>query len=187
MNVPKIKMDPEEARLAFEAYRAALLRQHSKEDEALMRGYAALKKGRTLIDINQVMKAAGSDAKFRPKLAIARASLKTIRVTVWREGSAGFIPDFRTPSRYWNTDFPRGTFTTFNGPWSIDAKSVVPLIPPQFRPKFRLSNYHILWEATWETVPSDPILLKHLMGNLYAVLAVWDLTPLERAVLAARE
>ena len=30
------------------------------------------------------------------------------------------------------------------------------------------------------------MLLRHLSGQLYAVLAVWDLTELERAVLAGR-
>ena len=44
----------------------------------------------------------------------------------------------------------------------------------------------ILWEAEWETVPRDPLLLRHLAGGLYAVMASWDLTPLERAVLKGR-
>ena len=50
--------------------------------------------------------------------------------------------------------------------------------------------WHILWEVTeWSSTPQsgpapyDPLLLKHLGGQLYAVLAEWDLTPLERAVM----
>lgn len=31
--------------------------------------------------------------------------------------------------------------------------------------------------------PVDPALLKHIGGDLYAVVATWDLTDLERAVL----
>jgi hypothetical protein len=34
--------------------------------------------------------------------------------------------------------------------------------------------------------PEDPALLKHIGGDLYAVLAVWNLTELERAVLSGR-
>lgn len=45
----------------------------------------------------------------------------------------------------------------------------------------------ILWEAEWQAVPpKDPALLRHLGGDLYAVVAVWDLTELERAVLGGR-
>lgn len=39
----------------------------------------------------------------------------------------------------------------------------------------------------WAPVPpTDPFLLRHLGGTLYVVLAQWDLTPLEKAVLAGR-
>jgi hypothetical protein len=63
----------------------------------------------------------------------------------------------------------------------------VPLVPPNLRPARGLNRYCILFEAEWEPVPpTDPMLLRHLHGSLYAVLAVWDLTPLERAVIAGR-
>ena len=74
--------------------------------------------------------------------------------------------------------------------WDVELRAIVPTIPPALRPPHKLSGYHILWEAEWgqETVvpPGDPALLRHLSGDLYAVLAVWDLTELERAVLAGR-
>jgi len=64
---------------------------------------------------------------------------------------------------------------------------MVPPVPPGLRPASAIGNYHVLWEAEWERVaPADPALLKHIGGDLYAVLAVWDLTELERAVLAGR-
>jgi hypothetical protein len=49
-----------------------------------------------------------------------------------------------------------------------------------------LRHYVTLFEVDqWEPVPpTDPALLKHIAGDLYAVLAVWDLTELERAVIA---
>ena len=48
--------------------------------------------------------------------------------------------------------------------------------------------FHILWEVEqWDpTPPVDPALVRHIRGDLWAVIAMWDLTELERAVLAAR-
>ena len=64
---------------------------------------------------------------------------------------------------------------------------MVPLIPPRFRPSNNdLHRYHILWDVqgAWEAEPpKDPFLLSRIHGDLFAVLAVWDLTELERAVL----
>lgn len=64
-------------------------------------------------------------------------------------------------------------------------RAMVPLIPPALRPASDFKNFFILWEAEWQpdVAPKDPALLKHVGGDLYAVLAVWDLTELERAVL----
>jgi hypothetical protein len=36
------------------------------------------------------------------------------------------------------------------------------------------------------TVPRDPALIRRVAGDLWTVLSVWDLTELERAVLAQR-
>jgi hypothetical protein len=85
--------------------------------------------------------------------------------------------------------FPGGTLPRFswNGDRSTDAATLVPIVPPQLRPKHDLANYHTFWEVEHWTLcpPRDPMLLRHLGGWLYAVLAVWDLTPVERAVLGA--
>ena len=71
---------------------------------------------------------------------------------------------------------------------------MVPIVPPKHRPRrdSLLEGYLVLWEVdewTWTERPSpphDPALLKHLGGDLYAVLAVWDLSDLERLVLTER-
>jgi hypothetical protein len=63
---------------------------------------------------------------------------------------------------------------------------LVPIIPAPIRPTRRLDQYHILWEADWQAAPTDPILLQKLTGNLFVILAAWDLTELERAVLSVR-
>ena len=74
--------------------------------------------------------------------------------------------------------------------------TMVPLVPAQVKQQLRqsnrsmkLENYHVLWEVEeWYErrviePPIDPFLLKHIGGTLYAVLAEWDLTELERSVL----
>ena len=66
----------------------------------------------------------------------------------------------------------------------VECRARVPMIPPRLRADRALANYHILWEAEWINPPRDPLLLRHLGKFFYAVLATWDLTPLEQAVLA---
>lgn len=82
----------------------------------------------------------------------------------------------------------RGTYAAW--------RAMVPPPPVHLRPLNRrgepadLGEYFTLWEAEWaidRTVPpGDPALLKHLGGTLYRVIATWDLTPVEQAVLAGR-
>jgi hypothetical protein len=70
---------------------------------------------------------------------------------------------------------------------------MVPIVPPKHRPAGeRFGNRLVLWEAddwTWSTPPAppgDPALLRPLGGDIYAVEATWDLTPLEQLVLTGR-
>lgn len=94
------------------------------------------------------------------------------------------------------SDFPRDTrwpALTMDASQYADAVAItiVPSIPATLRPKAALHNYRTLFEVEhWEPLhrqpraPRDPALLRHIGGDLYAVLAVWDLTELERAVIA---
>jgi hypothetical protein len=66
------------------------------------------------------------------------------------------------------------------------AHALVPSVPPQLRPD-DLSKYFILWEAEWTAkAPVDPILLSPVNDTMFAVVAQWDLTPLEQRVLEGR-
>lgn len=74
------------------------------------------------------------------------------------------------------------------------VKATVPIIPPEHRPTTgSLGEYSILWEVEkWEALPKpprppgDPMLLKPLaQTGLYAVMAHWDLTDIEKMVLGA--
>ncbi|MBN1629467.1 MAG: hypothetical protein JW990_06880 [Thermoleophilia bacterium] len=87
------------------------------------------------------------------------------------------------------------------GPYraSAQARALVPEPPPRVRarlnPTFNLTleNYLTLWEAEWMdvqerwmVVAGDPAILMPLAAgsDVAVVLATWDLTPLEQAVLA---
>lgn len=75
-------------------------------------------------------------------------------------------------------------------PWNGAWRAMVPIVPPALRPAHSLDGYATLFEvAEWApdpTAPHDPALLKHIGGDLYAVVATWDLTELEQAVLNGR-
>jgi hypothetical protein len=71
------------------------------------------------------------------------------------------------------------------------VETVTPIIPARLMNPLRshkLENYHILWEVDeWKLVPpKDPMLLKKVTPNMFLILAHWDLSPLERAVIRGR-
>ena len=76
----------------------------------------------------------------------------------------------------------------WKAPWSGGWWASIPYIPPQFRPPHALENYHLLWEAEWRrnsgSQRRDPMLLRRIGGDLFAVVAAWDLTDVEKLVLA---
>ncbi|QDT95528.1 hypothetical protein [Gimesia aquarii] len=180
------------ARQKYAEYMKAVKERHCIEYEALKNAYRELSKGNQVIDIVATMQNAGVDHLERPKLAIVRADAKLcwFRWTTTKR-EAGFKKPIFSSNSDWHPAksrcvvLPRNTFPTDNDQqWRREVlRAVVPSIPPSLRPGAKLSNYHILWEAEWETIPVDPMLLKHLGKNLYVVLAAWDLTPLEQAVL----
>jgi hypothetical protein len=62
------------------------------------------------------------------------------------------------------------------------------MVPPDVMPArgCDLSKHFVLWEVeNWDAAPPiDPILLRPIGGNLYAVVAQWDLTEVERMIIA---
>lgn len=203
MNVETITMPKTEAVAKIAAYRKFLKSRANEEYEAALRGYEELAKGTPLIDPFQAIREAGWGEKFRPRLAIARADQKTIRLTHRTQIS-------QTEAGHWVTRatgvfFNAGQLTLRSKDGQIavenmpptawvdhipDAKAIVPMIPADVYPKRghgSPKDWYILWEAEWQNVPpKDPLLLKPIGGNLYAVLAAWDLTELERKIIARR-
>jgi hypothetical protein len=72
-------------------------------------------------------------------------------------------------------------------------QSKVPIIPAHILPNGSLENYYILFEVLegqWAELPvppvaADPYLLKRINANAFVVLAEWDITPIEQAIMRA--
>jgi len=203
MDITTLEMPVEEAKRLFDEYRALGVRA-TAEDEAIMTAYAEIAKGHPLIDVRRAIADGGHDDLGRPLLAFGRADEQEImchRVAGWDgrgyigNGVLRMFPtvlsrtrEFGSISASRRVDVPAGAlggWPPLKGQWF----AMMPIIPPALRPTSRLLNYHILWEAEWRSSsalprpPRDPALLRHITGDLYAVLGVWDLTDVERAVL----
>ena len=176
-------------------------RQFLEEDKALKETYEAVKGGAKILNVLDAFKATGLNEKGQPNLAIARADWKKVffhpcasferhggNWRGWRTfwGGGGF-----SNGQQWNGDGVKANFTvpgqTFNtnALTSRTLEAKVPYVPAEHRPKLHLRNYHILFEAEWtKTYPIDPILLQRVKGDVFIVLAEWDLTEFERMVLS---
>lgn len=203
------------ARKAYLEYKQAVLTAANPaerhEYEGLWRGYKAISQGQQVIDLGQTMHAAGVQADtLYPRLAICRADARTCRVQMKPDGSARFV-DEAARWRHFKLRqvlLPAGTLPSYllswradnrgqqrfrpgglleRDLWNAEATALVPIVPPALHPRAALVNYHILWDAVWTPAPpTDPLLLRHLSGMLYAIVAQWDLTPLEQAVMRGR-
>ncbi len=198
----------QDARKAFLEYRHAVTVENDGlrkgEYQALMHGYKAIAAGQSVVDLHRVMNVSGlQHDTLYPRLAICNAAARRCFVEMHNNGSASFHANSSdTRGKRTCVRLPIGTFQTFiwgtlpsggygyrNRPsdWKTRASATVPLIPAGLRPQTSLNNYDIIWDAVWSPEPpSDPLLLRHLAGALYAVVAHWDLSPLERAVLRGR-
>lgn len=208
MNLQTIEMPQEEAKAAFEEYRTAVRAQEKERyaearrdyeaiDRAIMRGYKEIAKGHSLIRLSEAIRAGGvEEITWRdwnnnvrtgtfPRLAVCRADARQVHcVGVHRDGTVIYHADNQWARARKDIVRLDGVFDEPEANVTRGHRAIVPTIPPPFRPQFKLSGYHILWEAEWDlSAPEDPALLKHLGGDLYAVLAVWELTELEQAVL----
>lgn len=197
MNVTTITMDPAAARAKLQAYQHQLHRRTDAEYEAAVLGYQALAAGTPLLNLEDVFAASGLGEDGRPRLAVARADRKQI---MFRAASGQlWFNALKRPGDGWYGEyegslnigipfqFPANTRTP-------DGYALIPMVPADVRPaKGQLSEFFILWEVEqWaerrirSTPDRDPYLLRHIIGNLYAVVAEWDLTDLERAIMTGR-
>lgn len=206
-----MQIDRAEAREKLDEYRTALQRRHSqaveREYDAIVKGYEELAKGTPLINARQAIRDAGWRADGRPALAICRADQKQCRWHITRssrrwdsatsERTGRWAPmewEFVGVLQRW--DRQRAGSICFRIPdvkteppvTPRDGMAMVPLVPPDVIPARGLDfkRHYILWEVeNWDAAPPvDPMLLKPIGGDLYAVIGQWELTDLERSIIA---
>ncbi|HYF40928.1 MAG TPA: hypothetical protein VEA35_00645 [Ramlibacter sp.] len=200
METQAITVDRAEAKRLYREYKK---HRHWSEpiDAEIQRAYQLIAQGRLVIRALESIRTAGFNEQGLPKLAICRADAKMCRLEpltgawlperrLYERRGFRFI-DSRAPG--WSSRRRKGT--AFDVLWSGMApgparghEGIVPLVPVNLRPQRGLANYHILWEAEWtRTVPVDPLLLRQIGdGDMWVVVAAWDLTPVEQAALQAR-
>jgi hypothetical protein len=191
MDLPVIKVTGDEAAAKLAEYEAAGGR--TALDEAVIRAYRAVRGGAQVIRLSEAVRAGGFDGRGMPRLAVAGAEWQEVTCR-WSGDDLVFTDSPGRQNRgaavgrhTVRVSLPAGARPAEANMWR-SGQAVVPLVPPRCRPRRgRLSRCHVLWEAEWDmTVPRDPALIRRVAGDLWTVLSVWDLTELERAVLAQR-
>lgn len=202
MYVPMITMEKPEAKEAARFYRDLIndpRRRHTKTDEIALRAYEALARNVEalgLLSLEAAFQRAGADEQGYPKIAIARADQTRVIMTRSMGGALRFsIQNWQRPNELrglvsgdgLTVRLPNGTLPRRETSLT-EKQAIVPLIPPQHRPEGNLDRFHVLWEVDqWLDAPRpphDPALLRYMGGDLWAVLAMWDLTEVERLALA---
>jgi hypothetical protein len=193
MQLATMEIPVEEAKERLAEYEAAVRQERNAEDEAIAAGYRAAARGLPIIRLSQAVADGGWFDSGLPRIAVVRADAQQCWVDVshWRASDQlvfSASPDAENRGALVGRHTVRVPVKSPAPRWTR-GQTVVPVVPPRFRPRpARLRRCHILWEvASWTPEPpTDPALLWHIRGDLWAVLAVWDLSELERAVLAQR-
>lgn len=194
MNITMISTDDRAAaREKARQYRAAANISHDETDAATARAYKAMAQGHRILDLYSAFNETGVDDLGRPRLAIARATWQRVFFEKRVRGGGLFSSvqswEIRGQRKrgVCGTDHVSLDEHTFDAAADGRIWAVVPTIPPEHRPRHNLRGYHLLFEAAWSNIPTDPLLLRHLVGSLFVVLAAWDLTEIERLVLTMIE
>lgn len=199
MNIPTITMPKEEAEAKLKAYRGQLQKRTNEEYFQALRGYQALAEGTPIISASMALAAAGFDLFHRPRLAIARADRQQVCFDwdgTWGTGGTMQFSTLRRSRWSYEGDlflrFP--TDEAPEGRKNTSWYSLVPMVPADVMPKGQLRDFFVLWEVEeWFSRPRiaqpdrDPYLLQRLGGDMFAVVAEWELTELERLVMLGRQ
>jgi hypothetical protein len=189
METERIVIDRTEARALFRKYRE---HRHWSEpiDKEIQRTYQLIARGEVIIKALDAVVKAGVGEDGLPKLAICRADATTCFLDYRHDGGARMAMDQWPPENHRRRylDFAPGSFPVPPPRKAWRAQAMVPLIPIDIRPRRGIENYHVLFEAIWAPMPpSDPMLVRRIgEADLWVVVAAWELTEIERAVLAAR-
>jgi hypothetical protein len=179
MKTSLIEMSPRFARTEAERY-ARCGDKLTAQDQKIMRAYKSIAHGGRVINLKKTLEAGGFDEFQRPKLALCSAACTRVNLRGWA-GST----EFRWNHRNYDRTSIRviGFGHGHEGSAITEAWATMPYIPPYIR-RPRMTKYFVLWEATWFNLPKgDPYLLEKIDENLFRIIAAWDITPLEAAVL----
>lgn len=182
------QVNREQARELWQKYQTHRNYQ-SPADAEIAAIYKRIAQGKTVIRALESIRAAGVDEKGLPKLAIARADMPLCYWHTSHSGDCEFNDSRWRTSRSTVALKSRTIRMSWPGVPNLNGvhEAQVPLIPVHLRPKRGLANYHILWEAEWtKRYPVDPYLLRRFGGDAWLVVAAWDLTDVERAVMSSR-
>jgi len=198
-DTPTITIPKEQAKSLYQDYLEVVKTRKEKYLKELKQVYYHLSKGKKVLDIYEVFKKSGVNKDGEPKLAIALANEKRVEFEKRELGSGRFITG---TGKFW-VELPTGTFPKWKRKWSTDnwqgkrrlqvvrprISTKVPVVPAHLLPEGSLENYYILWEVSdWKPMPvyKDPFLLKRINANAFVVLAEWDLTKVEQAIIRGR-
>jgi hypothetical protein len=196
VNLSSLEIPETEARAKLAEYEKSLRTDRNAEDEAIAQAYRAASRGLPIISLPRTVAAGGFHDNGLPKIAVVGAgavecyarwdgSAVVFTDEDWRANRGALVGSHSVRVPLAPDELPGD----FRRVWHR-GRTMVPLIPPRHRPSpRRLRHCHILWEVEEWTMapPRDPALVRHIRGDLWSVLAVWDLTDLERLVLTQRQ
>lgn len=184
------RFDPEEDVLEREAERYKAIQNPSAQEKAVMAAHDALSQDRVLVDVAQTIKAHTSAGDW-PKITVGHLTDKFVWCRHFRNGQYE-LRNGRRGGHVFHEYHGDTPYSHMEHAW-LQRRADVPKLPPELErtvDKSR-SDLVLLWEPEWvaeEHAPIprpvlDPALLEHVSGSLYAVVAVWDLSPIEAAAL----
>lgn len=198
MDITTTTIDKAEAAEQLAAYRT--IKAPDLEERAIIASLVAAAAGKPLVNLSDAIRSGGSFDDGCPHLAVMAVD----RQWCWAHRSTGGTVTFQgAPTSHARAHtfsvagFPEMPYDDLHREhliqsWGSRRRTQVPLVPPQHRVRGWRTKCVILWEveewahATAPRPPGDPMLLRHVIDDLYSVEAVWDLTPLEQMVLGAR-
>jgi hypothetical protein len=203
MDIPTIEVKKEDAEREYKEYSELVKQREEEHLEILKKCNWHLKEGRKLLNIFDVIKQGGVDILNKePKLGIGRADWTNLIFSKYRFKTGIFADEkcsgtwskkefIQLPPNYFDEEWAqRDKEHSWFDPIRQYIKTSIPIIPAILTPNAELSNYYILFEIfSWDEmidrrrVGNDPILLKRLSENMFVILASWEVSPLEQAVL----
>jgi hypothetical protein len=178
------RFQPDEKVLAREFARYSTLEgKLSAEEKGVLNVHGALEQGRVLIDLATCLRQ--QNGAMFPTLAAARLTDTKVFCRV--------RPDSRVQLRSHHRGRVFFEFEGIGAPsrgW-VERCASVPTLPPELKRRVNVhdENLLVVWEANWTRerrqmqLNLDPALLEHVAGSLYAVEAIWDLSPIEAGIL----